>query len=69
MFSHPDRIAQLARDHHRQMLAQASQRQLGRQHGQQATRTATAAGTIIHRVATAIGGAGVAAVQRLRAVS
>ena len=38
---------------HRQMLAQASQRQLRRQHGQQATRTATAAGAII-RLATLI---------------
>jgi len=39
MFTHPDRVGQLARDQHRQMLAQASQRQLRRQHGHQAPRT------------------------------
>ncbi len=54
MFTHPDRLGQLAREDQRQMLAEASQRQLRRQHGQQATRTATAAGTIIRRLATLI---------------
>ncbi len=54
MFTHPDRLGQLARENQRQMLAQASQRQLRRQQGQQATRTATAAGTIIRRLATLI---------------
>jgi hypothetical protein len=54
MFTHPDRLGQLARENQRQMLAQASQRQLRRQHGQQATRTATAASTIIRRLATLI---------------
>ena len=33
MFTHPDRIGQLAHEHHHQMLAQASQRQLRHQHG------------------------------------
>jgi hypothetical protein len=47
-----DDAVRLARENHRQMLAQASQRQLRRQHGQQATRTA--AGTIIRRLATLI---------------
>ncbi len=54
MFTHPDRLGQLARENHRQMLAQASQRQLRHQHGQQAIRIATAAGTIIRRLATLI---------------
>jgi hypothetical protein len=54
MFTHPDRLGQLARQNHRQTLAPASQRQPRRQHGQQATRTATAAGTIIRRLATLI---------------
>ena len=36
MFTHPDRLGQLARENQRQMLAQASQRQLRRQQGQQA---------------------------------
>lgn len=69
MFLHPDITSQLAREHHRDMLAEASQRQLRRQDGRPAARKANAAGTIIARVATAIGGAGIAAVQRLRAVS
>jgi len=59
MFTHPDLASQLAREHHRQMLAEAGQRQLRRRH--QATRNASAAGTIIRRVATAIAGAGIAA--------
>ncbi len=54
MFTHPDRLGQLARQNHRQMLAQASQRPLRRQHGQQATRTATTAGIIIRRLAALI---------------
>jgi hypothetical protein len=54
MFTHPDRLGQLARENQQQMLAQASQRQLRRQHGQQASRTPTAAGTIIRRLATLI---------------
>ena len=63
MFTHPDDLGQLARENHRQMLAQASQRQLRRQHGQQATRTTPAAGTIIRRLATLI--AKPAAIARL----
>jgi hypothetical protein len=61
MFTHPDLVGQLAREHHRQMLAEASQRQLRRRHSHQATRNAGAAGKIIRRVATAIAGAGIAA--------
>ncbi len=35
MFTHPDLAGQLAREHHRQMQAAVSQRQLQRQHGHQ----------------------------------
>ncbi len=58
---HPNLAGQLAREHHRQMLAEAGQRQLRHRHRQQAARNAGAAGTIIRRVATAIAGAGIAA--------
>ncbi len=56
MFTHPDRIGQLADEHHHQMLAQASQRQLRHQHGRPAAST-----RIIRRLAAAIAGAGVTA--------
>jgi hypothetical protein len=52
MFTHPDRIGQLAREHHHQMLAQASQRQLRHQHSR------PAATRMIRRLATLIAGAG-----------
>ena len=61
MFTHPGLTSQLAREHHRQMLAEASRRQLRRRHGHQATRNASGAGKIIRRIATAIAGAGIAA--------
>ena len=57
MFTHPDRIGQLAREHHHQMLAQASQRRLRHQHSRPAT-TPT-----IRRLASLIAGAGVAPAQ------
>ena len=53
MFTHPDRIGQLAGEHHHQMLAQASKRQLRHQHGRPAART-----RIIGRLAAAIARAG-----------
>ncbi|HXZ73780.1 MAG TPA: hypothetical protein VEH31_23320, partial [Streptosporangiaceae bacterium] len=53
MFTHPDRIGQLAREHHHQMLAQASQRQLRHQHSRPAATT-----RIIRRLAALIAGAG-----------
>ena len=59
MFTHPDRIGQLAREHHHQMLAQASQRQLRHQHGRPAAST-----RIIRRLTAMIAGAGVAAQAR-----
>ena len=61
MFTHPGLASQLAREHHRQMLAEASRRQLRRRHGHQATRNASGAGKIIRRLAAAIAGAGIAA--------
>jgi hypothetical protein len=61
MFPHPHIAGQLAREHQRQMLAEASQRQLRRQHHRPAARTATPAGRIIRRLATAIAGPGIAA--------
>jgi len=61
MFTHPGLTSQLAREHHRQMLAEASRRQLQRRDGHQATRNASGAGAIIHRVAAAIARAGIAA--------
>jgi hypothetical protein len=63
MFTHPGLTSQLAREHHRQMLAEASRRQLRRRHGHQATRNASGAGKIIRRIATAIAGVGIAALS------
>jgi hypothetical protein len=54
MFTHPGRLGQLAREHHRQMLARASQRQLRHQHGRPAAST-----RIVRRLAAAIARAGV----------
>jgi hypothetical protein len=53
MFTHPDRIGQLAQENHRHMLAQASQRRLGNQHGRSSARTHAAA-RITRRLAGAI---------------
>ena len=61
MCTHPDLTSQLAREHHRQLLAEASRRQLRRRHGHLATRNASGTGKIIRRVAAAIAGAGSAA--------
>ena len=58
MFTHPDRIGQLAGEHHHQMLAQASQRQLRHQHGRPAAST-----RIIGRLAAAIARTGVVTAQ------
>lgn len=58
MFTHPDRIGQLAREHHHQMLAQASQRQLRHQHTRPAATT-----RIIRRLAALIAGAGAVPAQ------
>lgn len=61
MFTHPDRIGQLAREHHHDMLAQASQRRLRNQHGRRPSRTPNAAARITRRLAEAIARAGVVA--------
>ena len=58
MFTHPDRIGQLAREHHHQMLAQARRRQLRHQHSRPAAST-----RIIRRLAEMIAGAGAAPAQ------
>jgi hypothetical protein len=54
MFTHPDRIGQLAREHHHDMLAQASQRRVGNQRGRRASRTPHAAARITRRLAAVI---------------
>ena len=58
MITHPDRISQLARERHHQMLAQASQRRLRHQHTRPAATT-----RITRRLAALIAGAGVVPVQ------
>ena len=63
MFSHPDRIGQLARENHRQMLAQASQRQLLHEDDRPAARTPGLAVRMTRRLATAFASAGVVTAQ------
>jgi hypothetical protein len=58
MYTHPEITSQLGREHHRQMLAAARQRQLRRQHGHQAPKAADIAATVIRRLATVIAEAG-----------
>ena len=58
MFTHPDRIGQLASEQHHQILAQASQRQLRHQHGRPAAST-----RIVRRLAAAITRASVVTAQ------
>jgi hypothetical protein len=53
MFSHPDRIGQLARENHRQMLAQASRRQLLHEDHSPAARTPGLAARLTRRLAAA----------------
>jgi hypothetical protein len=54
MATHPCLASQLAREHHRQMLAAASQRQPRPQQCHQASGTPDAAAKIIRRLATLI---------------
>jgi hypothetical protein len=58
MFTHPGRIGQLAREHHHQMLAQASRGRLRHQHSRPAAST-----RIIRRLAVLIARAGVVPAQ------
>lgn len=68
MYPHPS-LGQLAREHHSQLLAQASQQQLPRQQLHQAPRNSNPASATIRRVATADAGAGVTALQAIGAVA
>jgi hypothetical protein len=54
MFTQPDRIGQLASEHHHQMLAEASQRQLRHQQSRPAPATPGPVTRITHRLAAAI---------------
>jgi hypothetical protein len=58
MFSHPDRIGQLASENYRQMLAQASRRQLLRQDDGPTPTTPGLATRMTRRVAAAFARAG-----------
>jgi len=55
MFTHPDITSQFVREHRRQLLAAASQRQLrrqhGRQHGRQVSKATGIAAAVIRRLA------------------
>jgi len=69
MFTNPDRIGQLAREHHHQMLAEASQRQpRSRRRRPAVAKNPNAAALIIRRLAAAIARAGVAAAEAPGAV-
>jgi hypothetical protein len=67
MFTNPGLTSLLAREHHRQILTEASRRQLRRQHGHQATSDISGAGKIIRHLAAAIAGAGIAALTNTTA--
>jgi hypothetical protein len=63
MFSHPDRMGQLASENHRHMLAQASQRQLLHDDDRPAARTPGLAARMTRRLAAAFARAGVVTAQ------
>jgi hypothetical protein len=63
MFINPDLATRLAREHHGELLAQASQRRLRHQHHRPAAGTPDPAAPITRRLAAAIARAGVAAAQ------
>jgi hypothetical protein len=63
MFTHPDCIGQLAREHHHDMLAQASQRRLRNQHGRRSPGTPNAAAKFTPRLVEALARAGVVAAE------
>jgi hypothetical protein len=67
MISNPDLVTQLAREHQRQVLAQASQQR--HQHGRPVPGTPNAATSIFRRLAAAIGRADRAAARRQLASS
>jgi hypothetical protein len=51
MFTHPDITSQLVREHQRQLLAAASQRQPRRQPGRQVSKATGIAAAVIRRLA------------------
>jgi hypothetical protein len=61
MFTHPGRLGQLAREHHHDLLAQASQRSRHSQPRSRAPAAPNAASRITRRLAGAIGRARVVA--------
>ena len=54
MFTYPDITSQFVREHQRQMLAAARQRQLRRQHGRQASKATGIAAAVIRRLTPVI---------------
>ncbi len=68
MFTNPDLASRLAREHHHELLAQASRRQLRHQHGRSALGTPGPAARITRRLAAAITGVGSVAAQAPGAV-
>ena len=54
MFTHPDITGRIVRERQRERLAAARQRQLGRQHGRQASKAADIAAAVIRRLASVI---------------
>ena len=56
MVTHPDITSQLCREHQRQMLAAASQRQPRRQHARRASKAAGIFAAAIRRLATDVPG-------------
>ena len=51
MFTHPDRLGRLAREHHHDMLAQAGQRRLRSQSGGRSPAASNAAAQVTRRLA------------------
>jgi hypothetical protein len=54
MFTHPDITGQLVREHPRQLLAAARQRQVRRQHGRRVSTAEATAGAAVRRLAPAV---------------
>ena len=54
MFTYPDITGQLVREHQRQLLAAASQRQPRRQHGRRVSKATGIAAAVIRRLAPVI---------------
>jgi hypothetical protein len=63
MFTHPELMEQLAAEHQRQMLAEASQQRLSHQHSRWPSKRPGAAVRVTRRLAEAIAKAGVMAAE------